>query len=480
MSVNDITFRMNVTGNAVPEINKAKAAVGSLNTQISKSTAMVRRHNQITTQQSKNFKFLRGAAQQLGFQVGDYAVQVANGTSKMQAFGQQGAQMLGVFGPIGALLGAGVAIFSAFAVAAEKSGKATFDFNAMLKDMQPALEVIRPILDRVGGVFRLLKTAVVGAINGIINGIQYFLVGVGAIPRAISAFVEKAELRLRSFGLNVRAVMYDARAAVQELVDMMTPGGPAAGFLMDENGGIAGTAAENFRELAANARGQAEVLSDTAERTAGAFDVLGNAMSNVKAIDIRDYFRKTAEAIDGGDGGKSLTSALTAAQERTQAIADTMKDSMTDAFMSIVDGTKSAKEAFKAMARSIIAKLYEVLVVQRLVGQFNAATGKGSGIVGAIMGAFGKRATGGPITAGKPYMVGEKGPELVVPSRNGNVVPNNQLQDGGGITIVQNNSFGAGVSRAEINAMMPKIVEATKAAVVDAKRRGGSFGRAMA
>lgn len=170
-------------------------------------------------------------------------------------------------------------------------------------------------------------------------------------------------------------------------------------------------------------------------------------------------------------------------KNRTQSIADTLKSSMTDAFMSIVDGTKSAKDAFKAMARSIIAKLYEVLVVQRLVGSFGYGPGgkvQSSGIIGAIMGAFGKRATGGPITAGKPYMVGERGPELVVPSRNGNVIPNNQLQDGGGITIVQNNSFGAGVSRAEINAMMPKIVEATKAAVVDAKRRGGSFGRAMA
>jgi hypothetical protein len=463
---------MNVTGNAVPEINKAKAAVGSLNSQINKSGAVMRQHNQITTQQSKNFKFLRGAAQQLGFQVGDYAVQVANGTSKMQAFGQQGAQMLGVFGPIGALLGAGVAIFSAVAVAAEKSGKATFDFNAMLKDMKPALDVVRPVLERVGGLFRLMKSAAVAAINGIINGIQYFIVTVGAIPRAISAFAEKAELRLRSFGLSVRAVMYDARASVQELVDMMTPGGPEGGFLMGEDGGISGTAAENFRELAANARGQAEVLSDTADRTAGAFSTLKDAINGVVAIDIRDYFTKAAEAVDGkGAGGAgSLSDALSAAQERMQSLADAMKDSFTSGFMSIVDGTKSAKEAFKDMARSIIAKLYEVLVVQRLVGQFNAATGQGTGIVGAIMGLFGKRATGGPITAGKPYMVGEKGPELVVPSRNGNVVPNNQLS-GGGIQIIQNNTFGQGVSRAEINAMLPKIVETTKAAVFDAQRR---------
>jgi Trp operon repressor len=38
-----------------------------------------------------------------------------------------------------------------------------------------------------------------------------------------------------------------------------------------------------------------------------------------------------------------------------------------------------------------------------------------------------KRAIGGPIAAGQPYMVGERGPELIVPPNSGTVVPNNQL-----------------------------------------------------
>jgi len=36
------------------------------------------------------------------------------------------------------------------------------------------------------------------------------------------------------------------------------------------------------------------------------------------------------------------------------------------------------------------------------------------------------RASGGPVMAGEPYIVGEKGPEVVVPSQNGTVIPNNQ------------------------------------------------------
>lgn len=34
------------------------------------------------------------------------------------------------------------------------------------------------------------------------------------------------------------------------------------------------------------------------------------------------------------------------------------------------------------------------------------------------------RAKGGPVTAGKPYVVGEKGPELIVPDQDGVVIPN--------------------------------------------------------
>lgn len=42
------------------------------------------------------------------------------------------------------------------------------------------------------------------------------------------------------------------------------------------------------------------------------------------------------------------------------------------------------------------------------------------------------RAGGGPVTGGRPYVVGERGPELFVPGQNGSIVPNGA---GGGSTI---------------------------------------------
>jgi len=38
------------------------------------------------------------------------------------------------------------------------------------------------------------------------------------------------------------------------------------------------------------------------------------------------------------------------------------------------------------------------------------------------------RAKGGPIKAGKPYIVGEKGPEIVIPKQNGTVIPNHAIK----------------------------------------------------
>lgn len=50
--------------------------------------------------------------------------------------------------------------------------------------------------------------------------------------------------------------------------------------------------------------------------------------------------------------------------------------------------------------------------------------------------AFGGKATGGMIQG--PTIVGERGPELFVPSGQGRIIPNNQLRTGGGVTIVMN------------------------------------------
>jgi hypothetical protein len=62
-----------------------------------------------------------GTLQQLGYQVGDFAVQVGSGTSAMTAFAQQGSQMLGAFGPAGAIAGALLAVGAAIGSAMSRA-----------------------------------------------------------------------------------------------------------------------------------------------------------------------------------------------------------------------------------------------------------------------------------------------------------------------------------------------------------------------
>jgi hypothetical protein len=191
-------------------------------------------------------------------------------------------------------------------------------------------------------------------------------------------------------------------------------------------------------------------------------------------------------------------------QSEMERIGKLLESSMTDAFMSIVDGTKSAEDAFKDMARLIIAELFKVLVVQQLVGQVGTATTPGSGIAGfvgkAISGVLGNAngnafmggnvipfARGGvvgsptmfPMAGGRTGLMGEAGPEAIMPLKRGKDGKLGvQAAGGGNVSIVQNFSVSANGDESVkriVAQQVPAIAEATKAAVLDARQRGGKM-----
>jgi phage-related minor tail protein len=92
-------------------------------------------------------------------------------------------------------------------------------------------------------------------------------------------------------------------------------------------------------------------------------------------------------------------------------------------------------------------------------------------------------AVGGPVNAGSPYVVGEKGPELFVPSSSGSIVPNGAMGSSsgggsGGVTV--NYNIAAGVSRAELVPILEQERRRLKAEIPDMVRRGGSYRSAFA
>jgi len=73
------------------------------------------------------------------------------------------------------------------------------------------------------------------------------------------------------------------------------------------------------------------------------------------------------------------------------------------------------------------------------IGLGGAPAGSGSFITSLLSGLFG-RASGGPVSAGVPYLVGERGPELFMPRTPGRVARSGQGAAG---TTVNVNVYGA-------------------------------------
>jgi len=203
-------------------------------------------------------------------------------------------------------------------------------------------------------------------------------------------------------------------------------------------------------------------------------------------------------------------------RRQQERLAEVIESSMERAFMSIVDGTKSAKDAFKEMARQIIAELFRVLVVQQLVGQLkdgplgglfrigttprvaaNGAIMAGGSMLpfanGAVLANMNRApnvvpfATGGvvgsptmfPMRGGQTGLMGEAGPEAIMPLKRGKDGKLGVQAEGAGvINITQHFNVSANgddsVKRI-VAQQVPAIAEATKAAVIDARKRGGQM-----
>ena len=132
----------------------------------------------------------------------------------------------------------------------------------------------------------------------------------------------------------------------------------------------------------------------------------------------------------------------------------------------------------KSIVSEIIATFIRLQVVEPILKGIFPGLGTGTETIGAGAG-------GGRATHGRPMLVGERGPELFIPHSAGSIMNNADTKSamgGGGISVVQNISFSTGVVptvKAEITKMLPQIADVSKAAVLEANMRGGSFRRGM-
>lgn len=170
---------------------------------------------------------------------------------------------------------------------------------------------------------------------------------------------------------------------------------------------------------------------ETAENTA----VGRNNMSPLEAW--RDQSLKTAGEIN----------------EAYENVAASGLDALNQGLVDAIMNSKELGDVFSNVARQILADLLSISVRRGITeplanalfpsgstsvtaGGSNILSGIGSA-VSSFFGGFGRRAGGGPVSAGQGYIVGEHRPELFVPSMSGTIVPNLGGATGSGQPQVQ-------------------------------------------
>jgi len=392
------------------------------------------------------------------------------------------------------------------------AGRALTTYETIMIGARGAAVALGGVLASVGKIMmRMLPVALLLGVAYLIEAFLQLKRGAGSfgdvmklVGDIFKAFLarsldqlDKLGLQMRNVGNSIKAMFFALMKLVaqfieEQLQNLVTKvNGILAKFNLDPIRNVSTSISEAFDEAMTNA--QTAIIATNAEialldgaiqqsngKMKAAFEALKQAYKDGK-VEI-DLAKLSLEDFTKGKGAKGLTDM----EKRIKSIAEAISGSMSDAFNSMIDGTKSFKDAVRDMARSVIKQLIDIIIVQNTVNALMGLMGFSKGTTGDFTkwtNPFGAKAYGGTVSAGKPYLVGERGPEIVVPSKSGGVIPNNQIGGGGTVIVNQTINVSTGVQqtvRNEIRNMLPMISESAKGAVLDAKRRGGSYGRSFA
>jgi hypothetical protein len=136
-------------------------------------------------------------------------------------------------------------------------------------------------------------------------------------------------------------------------------------------------------------------------------------------------------------------------------LSKAMGESFEDSFKGIIKGTMTVADAFRNMlnriadffldtAAQLAATQLQKGILSLFGNMFNFSTTPLNDIQNTDVRLA---ANGGPVGMRKPYIVGERGPELFVPNQSGNIIPNHDLAGvGGGSTNIVVNVDASGSS----------------------------------
>ena len=161
---------------------------------------------------------------------------------------------------------------------------------------------------------------------------------------------------------------------------------------------------------------------------------------------------------DNAEKAKELNAAF-------KKVGEDIGSGITDALVGAIEGTRSLGEAAKSILNDIASSLLRIGINAALSGLFG----------GTGFGKFLGFANGGRPPVGKPSVVGERGPEIFVPTSAGKIIPNHEL---GGTTnniVVNVDASGSNVEGDDdAGKQLGRLIAvAVQSELVQQKRPGG-------
>jgi hypothetical protein len=176
-----------------------------------------------------------------------------------------------------------------------------------------------------------------------------------------------------------------------------------------------------------------------------------------------------------------------------EQVSSVLGQGMTQSFELLITGAENWGMALRDIAanvlRDIARQLIQIYVIEQAVSfmrtlfsatSLTAPGGRYEGQAGALaakpppLPPLPGKALGGAVSSGKPYMVGERGPELFVPGASGNIVPNHAMGgvEVGSINITVENT-GDQLSPAAQKQIANQVQGIVMSTLVNERRSGG-------
>lgn len=178
-----------------------------------------------------------------------------------------------------------------------------------------------------------------------------------------------------------------------------------------------------------------------------------------------EYIAKLTEEVGKNEEVRASKERLQQAQQGLNDAQKYFGNAAVDALEDLIINGEKAEDVVKRLAASLAKAALQALLIGEgpLAGLFGmkGVGGGAGGLLGGIN-LFG-RATGGPVNAGQPYRVGERGPETFVPTTPGKIIPAGRS---GGLTVnptYQIDARGSQMSEAQFRAILSENNAALKA-----------------